>query len=89
MHLFIVFSIIIPLINWYPSLSFCFVSFHTEHKPNDEASEFKCWNQAMQVELAALEKIGKWKLDDLPCNVKSIGCIWVCKIKHHVDGSIE
>ena len=43
----------------------------------------------MQVELAALEKIGKWKLDDLPCNVKSIGCIWVCKIKHHVDGSIE
>jgi len=43
----------------------------------------------MQTEITALENTGTWKLVDLPPNVKPIGCIWIYKIKHHADGSIE
>jgi hypothetical protein len=62
---------------------------HTEPKTYDEASKFDCWNQAMKVELEALEKMGTWILVDLPPNVKPIGCRWVYKIKYHADGTIE
>jgi hypothetical protein len=62
---------------------------HTEPKTYDEASKFDCWNQAMKVELEALEKTGTWILVDLPPNVKPIGCRWVYKIKYHADGTIE
>lgn len=43
----------------------------------------------METELAALVQTGTWKLVDLPPNTTPIGCIWVYKIKHHADGSIE
>ncbi|MCI29300.1 retrovirus-related Pol polyprotein from transposon TNT 1-94, partial [Trifolium medium] len=54
-----------------------------------EASKFDCWNEAMQVELKALEKTGTWILVDLPPSIKPIGCRWVYRIKYHADGSIE
>jgi len=43
----------------------------------------------MQSELNALSQTGTWKILDLPSSVKPIGCRWVYKIKHNVDGSIE
>jgi len=67
------------------------MSLHTTTEPKTyaEASKHDCWKQAMQVELQALEKTGTWQLVDLPPNVKPIGCRWIYKVKHHVDGSIE
>lgn len=67
------------------------LSLTTNHEPKtySEASKFECWNQAMKVELAALEQTGTWKIVDLPPHVKPIGCRWVYKIKHKSDGTIE
>jgi len=51
-------------------------SLQTTPEPTtyDEASKHDCWNQAMQVELLALEKTGTWDIVDLPAYVKPIGC---------------
>jgi len=43
----------------------------------------------MQYELTALEKTGTWEIVDLPDKVKPIGCRWIYKINHHVDGYVE
>ncbi len=43
----------------------------------------------MQTELAALEANHTWSVTPLPSHKTSIGCKWVYKIKHKVDGSIE
>lgn len=60
------------------------LSIASKTKPTSyvEASKFKCWKQAMKVELTALENTGTWKLVDLPPNVKPICCRWIYKIKH-------
>lgn len=65
-----------------------FVSSNCEPKSYTEASQFECWNQAMKVELEALDKTGTWELVDLPTNVKPIGCQWVYKVKQRADGNI-
>jgi len=65
------------------------ISTNTKPKSYSEASKYECWNQAMKTELTALQRTGTWRLIDLPQNVKPIGCRWVSKVKHHVDGSIE
>ena len=62
---------------------------HTEPKTYVEASKHDCWNKAMQVELSALETTGTWKIVDLPDHIKPIGCRWIYKVKHNVDGSLE
>jgi len=61
----------------------------TEPKTYAEASKYDYWNQAMQVELSAFETTGTWKIVDLPDHIKQIGCRWIYKIKHNVDGSVE
>jgi hypothetical protein len=43
----------------------------------------------MQTELAAFEANHTWSVTPLPFHKTSIGCKWVYKIKHKVDGSIE
>ena len=43
----------------------------------------------MESELHALEANNTWYLTKLPRGKVPIGCRWVYKIKHHVDGSIE
>jgi hypothetical protein len=71
---------------------FSFIAaLHTQTEPTTyaEASKHACWNQAMQVELLALEKTGTWDIVDLPPHAKPIGCRWIYKVKHHADGSIE
>ena len=43
----------------------------------------------MNVEIQALEANHTWTLTDLPPHKTAIGCKWVYKIKHKLDGSIE
>jgi len=74
-----------------PSHSCFAMSLHTDPEPKTftEANKHECWQKAMQDEINALNKTGTWKIVDLPPNVKPIGCRWIYKVKHHVDGSIE
>jgi hypothetical protein len=67
------------------------LSLHSNPEPTSFTGEnkFDCWRQAMKVELSALESTSTWKLVDIPDHVKSIGCRWIYKLKHHADGSIE
>ena len=43
----------------------------------------------MQAELVALEANHTWSVTPLPSHKSPIGCKWVYKIKHKVDGSIK
>ena len=47
------------------------------------------WDDAMNEEMAALEANDTWELVPLPSGKKAIGCKWVYKTKHNVDGNIE
>ncbi|XP_015158446.1 uncharacterized mitochondrial protein AtMg00810-like [Solanum tuberosum] len=47
------------------------------------------WQATMTQELYALHDNDTWDLMPLPLGKKAIGCRWVYKIKHRVDGSIE
>ena len=43
----------------------------------------------MDEEMNALDANGTWELTPLPKENKEIGCKWVHKIKHNVDGLIS
>jgi hypothetical protein len=43
----------------------------------------------MDEEMAALDVNATWELVALPKDKKAIGCKWVYKIKHNVDGSMN
>ena len=47
------------------------------------------WQQAMDEEMAALDKNDTWDLVPLPAGKKAIGCKWVYKVKHNADGSVS
>jgi hypothetical protein len=43
----------------------------------------------MQAKIKVLEDNNTWTLVSLPPHKTPIGCKWVYKIKHNLDGSIE
>lgn len=67
---------------------FC-VSSHFEPQYYHQAIPFVHWQEAMKVELNAMEDNNAWQVVPLPKGKHSIGCKWIYKIKHRADGSIE
>lgn len=57
------------------------LSSFTEPTTYHEAVKDVCWQQAIQAELAALDKTKTWTLVDLPEGKVPIGCKWVFKVK--------
>jgi hypothetical protein len=47
------------------------------------------WDNAMDEEMATLDANATWELIALPKDKKAIGCKWVYKVKHNVDGSMS
>jgi hypothetical protein len=43
----------------------------------------------MNEKMAPLDANVTWELVDLPKDKKAIGCKWVYKVKHNVDGSVS
>lgn len=46
-------------------------------------------DEAMDAYMDALDANKAWDLVELPKEKKDIGCKWVCKAKHNVDGSTD
>ena len=57
-----------------------------EAKSSDHAPE---WKVATDAEYNSLIENKTWKLVELPPGRKAIGCKWVFKLKHNVDGIVE
>lgn len=84
-------SYVLPYDNCSPSYKHDCLSISSHVEPNtfNQDNKHDCWKKAMDAELIALEKNHTWKVVDLPHGKTPIGCRWVYKIKHKVDGSIE
>lgn len=54
-----------------------------------EASKHKCWVDAMDKEIEALERNQTWIIVDKLVGITPIGCKWVYKIKRKADGTLE
>jgi hypothetical protein len=46
------------------------------------------WKEAMDEEIGTLEKMGTWKLEDLPAERKTVGCKWVFAKKRDENGQV-
>lgn len=53
-----------------------------------EASKRRVWIEAMNAEIASIERNKTWKLVDLPKNRKAIGLKWVYKVKRDPEGRV-
>ncbi len=47
------------------------------------------WDNAMDEEMATLDANATWELVALLKDKKAIGCKWVYKVKHNIDGSVN
>ena len=54
-----------------------------------QAMEHKCWQEAIEAELLALEENQTWDVVSCPPSVKPLGSKFVFNIKVRSDGSIE
>ena len=63
-------------------------TIETEPHTFKEAVRHKVWNNAMGVEITALEYKGTWTIESLPSGKHVIGCKWVFTIKYNPDGTI-
>ena len=66
---------------------FAFIS--TQPTYFEEAVKEKHWVEAMNQELAAIEKNQTWELADLPRDKTKIGVKWVYKTKLNEKGKVE
>ena len=66
-------------------------NLHTIPIPRNlsEALRNKEWENAMKLEMEALEKNKTWELVSLPKGKKLVGCRWVFTVKYKSDGLIE
>ena len=55
----------------------------------EEADRCIKWEEAMKVEMEAIEKNNTWELTDLPKGVRPIGVKWVFKTKLNKSGEVE
>jgi hypothetical protein len=69
----------------YARCNFCVV----EPENFEEAIKESIWKNAMQEEIAAIEKNNTWQLVEKPNDKEPIGVKWVYKLKHNPDGSIQ
>uniref|UniRef100_A0A803QA39 Reverse transcriptase Ty1/copia-type domain-containing protein n=1 Tax=Cannabis sativa TaxID=3483 RepID=A0A803QA39_CANSA len=67
----------------------CSISSHYEPQYYHEAAGIPKWDNAMDIEIEALERNGTWIVVSLPAHQHAIGCKWVYKIKYNDDGSVE
>ncbi|KAG8487951.1 hypothetical protein CXB51_018012 [Gossypium anomalum] len=49
----------------------------------------KCWADAVNTELQALERNNTWILCHLPSHRRTIGCKWLFKVKTKADGTLD
>ena len=68
---------------------FLILNMISEPKTYDEAVGDPLWQQAMNGEIAALERNHTWSLVPLPPGHKAISCRWVYKIKYNSNGLVE
>ena len=54
-----------------------------------EVLQQQVWQQAMEAELASIEKSGTWELVPCPPSWQVIGVKWVFKAKYLHDGSLD
>lgn len=54
-----------------------------------QAIKLSQWKQAMDSEIAAMERTNTWTIVPLPPGKHTVGCKWVYRIKHHANGTID
>jgi hypothetical protein len=47
------------------------------------------WLEAMKDEMKSMSSNGVWDLEEIPKGAKTVGCIWVYKIKYNSKGNVE
>ena len=47
------------------------------------------WQEAMQVEMNAMNTNNVWDLEEIPNRAKTVGCEWVYKTKYDSKGNVE
>ena len=52
-------------------------------------SDWPQWQEAMDRELAALDRAGTWRTVERLPDMNVVGCKWVFRIKRRADGSID
>lgn len=65
------------------------VAAGVEPKHFKEAIGQEVWDDAMYVEVDALEELDTWDIVDLPPGKEAIDSQWVYKIKYNPDGTIR
>lgn len=65
------------------------ISTIQEHSNYIEAKDDPAWVEAMQAEIATLEKNHMWDVTSFPDRKGPIGCKWVFKVKLKADGTVD
>lgn len=65
------------------------VRHDSEPSSYKEAALNPTWQTTMTQEFKALYANHTWDLVPLPTGKKAIGCMWIYKVKHKADGTIE